>query len=70
MLDSLKIVCYTLFRVKKGDKKMFGIYTFENGLKFTGIIAETEEKAWNYLKEKYNTVNKEAFKIKKVEVVK
>lgn len=32
---------------------MVGIYKFENGLKFTEIIAETVEKAEEYLGNKY-----------------
>lgn len=28
---------------------MVGIWKNENGLHFTGIVAETEEKAWAYL---------------------
>lgn len=33
---------------------MVGIYKYENGLKFTGIIAENEEKAWEYLDKEIN----------------
>ncbi len=35
---------------------MVGIYKYANGLVFTGIIAETEQKAWEYLD---NEINKE-----------
>lgn len=32
---------------------MFGIYKYECGLQFTGIVAKTEEEAWAYLDKKY-----------------
>lgn len=32
---------------------MYGIYKIENGLRFTGIVAETEEKAVEYLSNLY-----------------
>jgi hypothetical protein len=34
---------------------MFGIYTYANGLQFTGIVAESEEKAKEYLGNKYGS---------------
>lgn len=37
---------------------MVGIYEYENGLKFTGIIADTVEKAEEYLKNKYGIIEK------------
>lgn len=32
---------------------MVGIYKYECGLKFTGIVANTEAEAWAYLDKKY-----------------
>lgn len=32
---------------------MVGIYKYENGLKFTGLIASDKEKAEKYLSERY-----------------
>jgi len=51
---------------------MVGIYVYKNGLKFTGVVAETEEKAWEYLKETSYTgkVNKDAYVIKEIKVIK
>ena len=34
---------------------MVGIYKYENGLVFTGMIAISKEKAENYLAEKYGS---------------
>ena len=34
---------------------MVGIYKYENGLVFTGIIADSKEKAEYYLANKYNS---------------
>lgn len=34
---------------------MVGIYKYENGLFFTGVIASSKEKAENYLAEKYGS---------------
>ena len=56
---------------------MIAIFKYENGLKFTGLVAESEEKAWEFLDEKYGRevygikygCNHEAFCLKKVEVV-
>lgn len=60
---------------------MVGIYEYANGLVFTGIIAETEQKAWEYLDNKTNEkplgklgfgpikANRSAFVIKEVTVV-
>jgi hypothetical protein len=56
---------------------MVGIYKYENGLKFTGIIAKTEEEAWQYLDKIHGKVvygvkygcNREAYVIKKVTIV-
>ena len=62
---------------------MVGIYRYENGLKFTGIIAETEEKAWTYLDEEANKripkfeevwgikakANKDCYEIKEVTLI-
>lgn len=62
---------------------MVGIYKYANGLVFTGIIAETEEKAWEYLDEQTNKrfpkheetwgfkamANRECYEIKKVTLV-
>lgn len=56
---------------------MVAIFKYENGLKFTGLVAESEEKAWEFLDEKYGReiygvkygCNHEAFCLKKVEVV-
>ena len=63
---------------------MVGIYEYANGLVFTGIIAETEQKAWDYLDKKANKepfryqgklleglkkANREAYVIKKVIIV-
>ena len=31
---------------------MVGIYKYECGLKFTGVVANTEEEAWAYLDKK------------------
>lgn len=38
---------------KKEEIKMFGIYKYENGLKFTGKIAATKEAAENFLGQLY-----------------
>ena len=35
---------------------MFGIYRYANGLQFTGVVAETEEKAKEYLANKYGKI--------------
>lgn len=35
---------------------MVAIMEYANGLKFTGWIAESEEKAWAFLDEKYGAV--------------
>ena len=62
---------------------MVGIYKYENGLKFTGIVAESEERAWEYLDAWTNkhypyfektygvkvTANRNAYKIKEVTLV-
>jgi len=60
---------------------MVGIYEYANGLVFTGIIAETEQKAWEYLDNKVNEefggklgfnpmkANRSAFAIKEVTVI-
>ena len=32
---------------------MFGLYTYRNGLQFTGIVALKKEDIMNYLKETY-----------------
>lgn len=32
---------------------MFGIYKYEGGLRFTGIVAKTEAEAWAYLDRKH-----------------
>jgi len=56
---------------------MVAIYRYENGLKFTGKIASSEKKAWEYLDKVYGQeicgvwcgCNKEAFVIKKVEII-
>lgn len=32
---------------------MFGIYKYECGLQFTGLVAATEEEAWAYLDKTY-----------------
>ena len=59
---------------------MVGIYKRACGLKFTGIIAENEEKAWEYLDKKLNedfpkyaevyglelTANRDCYEIRKV----
>lgn len=62
---------------------MVGIYKYQNGLKFTGIVAETEEKAWAYLDKKvgeknkmqiagqwyYPKANRKAFEVKTVTLI-
>lgn len=56
---------------------MVAIYRYECGLKFTGKIAEDEKSAWEYLDKTYGKecegiwigCNREAFKIKEVEIV-
>lgn len=63
---------------------MFGIYQYQNGLQFTGIIAKTEEEAWAYLDKKigkeskmklsngewyYPRANRKAFEIKKIKLI-
>lgn len=56
---------------------MFGIYKYENGLQFTGIIVKTEKEAWDYLDKTYGReiygvwckANREAFKVKKVTII-
>lgn len=56
---------------------MVGIYKYENGLKFTGIIAKTEEEAWQYLDKIHGKIihgvkcgcNREAYVIKNVTMV-
>ena len=56
---------------------MVAIFKYENGLKFTGWVAESEEKAWQFLDEKYDreiynikcSCNHEAFYLKKIEKV-
>ena len=35
---------------------MVGIYQYEEGLKFTGVVAETRENAEEYLKNKYGKI--------------
>lgn len=35
---------------------MFGIYKYENGLRFTGKIAKTEQEAKDYLAKTYGTI--------------
>ena len=37
---------------------MFGIYAYENGLKFTGKVAATKEAAEHYLATKYGKIEK------------
>lgn len=63
---------------------MVGIYKYENGLKFTGIVAETEKKAWAYLDKKvgkenkfrigkewfYPKANRNAFEVKPITLIK
>ena len=57
--------------------KMVAIYKYEMGLKFIGKIAESEEKAWEYLDKTYGRqfygewigCNRDAFELKEVEVV-
>ena len=57
---------------------MVAIYKYENGLKFTGMIAESAEKADEYLGNKfgywykgvfYPDYNKNAFVFREVELV-
>lgn len=56
---------------------MVAIFQYQNGLKFTGWVAESEEKAWQFLDEKYGCemygikcgCNHKAFHIKKIEMV-
>lgn len=56
---------------------MVAIFKYENGLKFTGWVAESEEKAWQFLDKKYGheiynikcNCNHEAFYLKKIEKV-
>lgn len=56
---------------------MVGIYHYSGGLQFLGIIADTEEKAWEYLDKVYgkeiNNIwygcNKENFVIKEIKKV-
>lgn len=43
---------------RKGKTKMVAIFKYQNGLQFTGIVAETEEKAWAYLDKKIGEENK------------
>lgn len=35
---------------------MFGIYKYENGLRFTGKVARTEQEAKNYLAQAYGKI--------------
>lgn len=65
------------------EKEMYVLYTFANGLKPTGIIADSEEKIINYLNKKYlhtDTLtdgsiniypcwNHNAFRIKKEKII-
>ena len=56
---------------------MVAIFEYKGGLRFTGWIAESEEKAWQFLDEKYGWryenenfgCNHDAFCLKKVEMV-
>lgn len=43
---------------KKEGIRMFGIYVYENGLRFTGKIAKTEEEAKKYLGQTYGKIEK------------
>lgn len=54
---------------------MYGIYVYENGLKFTGVVARTEAEAWEYITKTYGCdvggirlVNREAFEVKPLKV--
>lgn len=57
---------------------MVGIYKFENGAKFTGLIAKNEEEAWKYLDKEYGHefggrwygANRNAFAIQEVQMIK
>ena len=57
---------------------MVAIMTYENGLKFTGKIAQTEKEAWIYLDRVYGYkvgdqwygANRESFKVIEIETVK
>lgn len=58
---------------------MVGIYKYASGLQFTGIVAETEEDAKTYLRNKYGYTkdgefipyyNEQAFEIKEVTFIK
>ena len=56
---------------------MVAIFKYECGLRFTGWVAESEEKAWQFLDKKYGKeiggwwygCNHEAFCIKEAEIV-
>ena len=56
---------------------MVAIYKYENGLKFTGKIAKSEEEAWEYLDKthgheingKWFGCNRRCYEVKEVEVI-
>lgn len=56
---------------------MIGIFAYENGLRFTGIVVSTEEEAWAYLDRVYGKTilgqkigcNRQAFELKRLQVV-
>ena len=56
---------------------MVAIFKMENGPKFTGLIAENEEKAWEYLDKTYGEeiygvwygVNRRAFEIREAKMI-
>ena len=58
---------------------MVAIFKYANGLQFTGLVAENENQAWEYLDKTYGTelyaegqfrCNHNAFCLKKVELIK
>ena len=56
---------------------MVGIYKYENGLRFTGIVANTEKEAWAYLDKTYGKeifgqkakCNRQAFELIELQMV-
>lgn len=56
---------------------MYGIFRYANGLQFTGLIAYSEEEAWDYLDKKYGEwihgvfygCNRRAFEVQKLTTI-
>lgn len=49
--------CQSNFLTDWRKINMVGIYKYENGLKFTGMIASNREKAEKFLSEKYGYID-------------